>query len=303
MDLKKFPLISVLTPVRNMGEFIENNIKSVLNQDYKNIEHIIQDNLSTDNTATILGNYSKHINWISESDSGQADGLNRALQRSKGDIIIVLNADDELMPGACSMAVKNFELFPGNAVIYGDKYNVDENGVIRYTYFGPDPYNFLKIFCVQDIIPAQSAFINRKCFKDSGFFFDPALPTCPDFEAWIRIGLKHKMKYVPGILSRYRMHSGSESQNSEVILKMIGSKLSVINKYSDDVASNYEVNVLKHARSGLYFWAATNFLRLKKNKLTIKFFFLAFIENPLTFVQSTGILIKKMQKRIADKPW
>jgi glycosyltransferase involved in cell wall biosynthesis len=300
MDLMKLPLISVLTPVRNMGEFIENNIKSVLNQDYKNIEHIIQDNLSTDNTATILGNYSKHINWISESDSGQADGLNRALQRSKGDIIIVLNADDELMPGACSMAVRNFELFPDNAVIYGDKYNVDENGVIKYTYFSPDPYNFLKLFCVQDIIPAQSAFINRKFFEDSGFFFDPALPTCPDFEAWIRIGLKHTMKYVPGILSRYRMHSGSESQNSEVILKMIGSKLSVINKYSDDVARNYEVNVINRARSGLYFWAATNFLRLKKNKLSIKFFSLAFIWNPLTFVQSTGILIKKMQKRIAD---
>ena len=300
MDYKEFPLISVLTPVRNMGEFIENNIKSVLNQDYKNIEHIIQDNLSTDNTTTILEKYSKHINWVSESDSGQADGLNRALQRSKGDIIIVLNADDELMPGACSMAVRNFELYPGNAVIYGDKYNVDENGIIKYTYFGPDPYNFLKLFCVQDIIPAQAAFINRKCFEDSGFFFDPALPTCPDFEAWIRIGLKHTMKFVPGILSRYRMHSGSESQNSEVILKMLGSKLSVINKYSDDVARNLEVNVLKRARSGLYFWAATNFLRLKKNKLSLKYLFLAFISNPLTFVQSTGILIKKMQKRIAD---
>ena len=299
MDLKKSPLISVLTPVRNMGEFIENNIISVLNQDYKYIEHIIQDNLSTDNTLTILEKYSKHINRVSESDSGQADGLNRALQRSKGDLIIVLNADDELMPGACSAAVRNFELFPDNAVIYGDKYNVDENGVIKYTYFGPDPYNFLKIFCVQDVIPAQAAFINRKCFEASGFYFDQALPTCPDFEAWIRIGLKYPMKYVPGIMSRYRMHSGSESQNAEVILKMIGSKLFVINKYSDDVARKYKFKVLKRARGGLFFWAATNFLRLKGIKLFIKFIFLAFIENPRTFVQSTGIVIKKMQKRIA----
>lgn len=303
MDLKKSPLISVLTPVRNMGEFIENNIKSVINQDYKNIEHIIQDNLSTDNTGAILEKYSKHINWISESDSGQADGLNRALQRSKGDLIIVLNADDELMPGACSLAVRNFELFPENAVIYGDKYNIDENGVVKYTYFGPDPYNFLKLFCIQDIIPAQAAFINRKCFEASGFFFDPALPTCPDFEAWIRIGLKHNMKYVPGIMSRYRMHSGSESQNSEVISKMICSKLYVINKYAEVVARKYEVNVLSRSRSGLFFWAATNFLRLKKKKLFIKFIFLAFIGNPLTFVQSTGILIKKIQKRIVARTW
>lgn len=300
MALKKFPLISVLTPVRNMGEFIENNIKSVLNQDYKNIEHIIQDNLSTDNTLSILEKYSKHINLVSESDSGQADGLNRALQRSKGDIIIVLNADDELMPLACSRAVRNFELFPDNAVIYGDKYNIDENGIVKYTYFGPDPYNFLKLFCVQDIIPAQAAFIKRKCFEASGFFFDQALPTCPDFEAWIRIGLKHNMKYVPGIMSRYRMHSGSESQNAEVILKMIGSKLSVINKYSEFVARRYEFNVLKRSRSGLFFWAGTNFLRLKKKKQFIKFMFLAFTANPLTFVQSTGIVIKKMVKRISD---
>lgn len=303
MDNKKIPLISVLTPVRNMGEFIENNIKSVINQDYKNIEHIIQDNLSTDNTVTILEKYSKHIDSVSESDSGQADGLNKALQRSKGDIIVVLNADDELMPGACSMAVRNFELYPGNAVIYGDKYNVDENGVLKYTFFGPDPYNYLRIFCVQDIIPAQAAFISRKFFESSGFFFDQALPTCPDFEAWIRIGLKYNMRYVPGIISKYRMHSGSESQNAEVILKMIGSKLSVIKRYSDDVARKYEVDVLKRAISGLFFWAASNFLRLKKKKLFIEYIFLSFIGNPITFVQSTGIMIKKMHKRISDQTW
>jgi glycosyltransferase involved in cell wall biosynthesis len=300
MDVKQFPLVSVLTPVHNMGEFIENNIKSVLNQDYKNIEHIIQDNLSTDNTTTILERYSNHINWVSEADSGQADGLNRSLQRSKGDIIVVLNADDELMPGACSTAVRNFELFPAHAVIYGDKYNVDENGVIKYTYFGPDPYNFLKLFCVQDIIPAQAAFINRKCFEASGFFFDPSLPTCPDFEAWIRIGLKHTMKYVPGIMSRYRMHSGSESQNAEVISKMIGSKLHVINKYSDEVARKFEFSVIKRARSGLFFWAATNFLRLKKKNLFLKYIFLAFIANPFTFVQSTCTVINRMQKRMVN---
>lgn len=300
MDLKKLPLISVLTPVRNMGLYIENNIRSVINQDYKYIEHIIQDNLSTDNTITILNKYSKYINYVSESDSGQADGLNRALQRSKGDIIIVLNADDELIPGACTLAVRNFELFPENAVIYGDKYNVDENSIIKYTYFGPDPYNFIKIYCVQDIIPAQSAFINRKFFESSGFYFDPALSTCPDFEAWVRIGLKHPMKYVPGIMSAYRMHSGSESQNSEVIERMISSKLYIINKYSDDVARKYSVNFRTRARSGLFFWAATNFLRLKKNNLFLKYIFLAFIRNPITFVQSTGIVIKNMQKRIAD---
>lgn len=297
MDSKKFPLVSVLTPVCNMGEFIENNIQSVLNQDYDNIEHIIQDNLSTDDTATILEKYSKHINWVSEHDSGQADGLNKSLQRSKGDIILVLNADDELMPGACYWAVKNFELFPDNAVIYGDKYNIGKDGLIKYTYFGPDPYNFLRLFCVQDIIPAQAAFINRKLFEASGFYFDATLPTCPDFEAWVRIGLKYSMKYVPGIISKYRMHSGSESQNSAVIPKMIDSKLHIINKYCGDVQSKYEFNVLKRSRSGLYFWAATNFLRLKRNKLFLKFISLAFIENPLTFVQSMCIEIKKMQKR------
>jgi glycosyltransferase involved in cell wall biosynthesis len=300
MDVKKFPLISVLTPVRNMGEFIENNIKSVLSQDYKNIEHIIQDNLSTDNTTRILEKYSKHIKWASESDSGQADGLNRALQRSEGDIIIVLNADDELMPSACSQAVRNFQLFPDYAVIYGDKYNIDENGVIKYTYFGPEPYNFLRIFCVQDIIPAQAAFIDRKCFESSGFFFDRDLPTCPDFEAWIRIGLKHNMKHVPGIISGYRMHSGSESQNAAVISGMVDSKLSVINKYSDEVKRKFNVSVLKRSRSGLFYWAAANFLRLKEKRLFIKFLFLAFMENPLTFVQSTGIILKKLLKRLAD---
>jgi glycosyltransferase involved in cell wall biosynthesis len=99
--------ISVITICYNTGKYIERAISSVLKQDYNNWEHIVIDGGSQDETIEILNRY-EHLIWISEPDKGQSDAMNKGFNRSSGDIIIYLNADDELNSGLFSVINKHF---------------------------------------------------------------------------------------------------------------------------------------------------------------------------------------------------
>jgi glycosyltransferase involved in cell wall biosynthesis len=100
--------ISVLTPSYNTGQYLERAIVSVLNQQYANWEHIVVDGGSEDDTLLILERYG-HIKWVSEPDFGQSDAMNKAFRMSSGDLIVYLNADDELEPNIFRDVVDYFE--------------------------------------------------------------------------------------------------------------------------------------------------------------------------------------------------
>jgi hypothetical protein len=147
------PVVSIVTPSFNNAKFIEECIRSVLAQDYSYIEHIIQDGDSTDATVEILKKYKKtkykdRIKVFIEKDLGQSDALNRAIQKTKGDIILVLNADDTLMPYAVSWGVEQMKKYPKAAVIYGDTYTINEKGEIIDIYKAHE-YVFEKLLCVE----------------------------------------------------------------------------------------------------------------------------------------------------------
>src|SRR5882762_2861563 len=91
--------ISIITPSFNQGKFIEDAIQSVLIQNYPDIEHIVIDNCSTDNTMEVLKKY-PHLKWISAKDRGQSDALNKGFDLATGEIIGWLNCDDFYLPGA-----------------------------------------------------------------------------------------------------------------------------------------------------------------------------------------------------------
>lgn len=111
--------ISVLTPSFNSGKYIERAIQSVIDQDYKDYEHIITDGGSKDDTLDIIKKYS-HINYISERDKGQSDAMNKAFKMSNGDIIVYLNADDEFSPNAFKTIAKAFNDYPEADMVVGN---------------------------------------------------------------------------------------------------------------------------------------------------------------------------------------
>jgi glycosyltransferase involved in cell wall biosynthesis len=94
------PKISIITPSYNQGHFIEETITSVLDQGYPNLEYIIMDGGSKDNTVEVIKKYEKHITyWVSERDKGQSDAINKGFARATGDVINWLNSDDYYAKG------------------------------------------------------------------------------------------------------------------------------------------------------------------------------------------------------------
>jgi glycosyltransferase involved in cell wall biosynthesis len=117
---RELPLISIITPSYNQGEFLEDTILSVLSQDYSDIEYILIDGGSTDNSLDIIRQYKDRISdWVSEKDMGQAHAINKGLLRSRGEFLGWLNSDDILLPSTVSRVIKVFDEYPDIDVVYG----------------------------------------------------------------------------------------------------------------------------------------------------------------------------------------
>lgn len=250
------PLVSIVTPCFNSATYLELCIQSVQNQTYPYVEHIIQDAASKDGTLEILQRYNGKIDWVSEKDKGQADGLDRALKRCRGDIILVLNADDELLPHACQWGVDHLLAQPELGAVYGDQLNVGPDGEVLSEFIGPE-YDFEAMFCCEMVIPAQAAFMRRSALEAVGLGTDASLRTCPDYEMWVRLGLQFSIRHEPGILARYRYHVGSEGQQAAMVPLMLASKRSVMERTWAQPDCPPRLRGLKgRARAGLLIWGA-----------------------------------------------
>ena len=251
------PLVSIVTPTLNSCRFVETCITSVLGQDYPNVEHIIQDGGSSDGTIEILGRYTERVKWVSEPDLGQADALDKAIKRSCGDILLVLNADDALLSDAISWGVKQMEEYPDEAAIYGDVRLIDEQGEIIGQFVGPE-YDFPSVLCVERVIPAQAAFIRRSSLEAVGLGSDPTLDTCPDFEMFVRLGLnfpmRHVRRYVINYRHYYREMDGSKPRTVDRFIRAKHEIMDRVFESSDTPTSIRRMRL--RARAGLYLWGS-----------------------------------------------
>lgn len=162
--------VSIVTISYNQAEFLERAIKSVIEQDYDDIEYIIVDAGSTDGSREIIDRYRDHIaKVIAEPDNGPADGLNKGFALATGDICAYLNADDAYLPGAIGRVVAAFRRMSEADVICGHGYMVDAEGrVLRRFYsnrFTPWRYVHGGATVMQ-----QSTFFRREALADIGGF-------------------------------------------------------------------------------------------------------------------------------------
>jgi glycosyltransferase involved in cell wall biosynthesis len=235
------PLVSIITPSLNQGEFIETTIQSVLGQDYPHLEYIVVDGGSTDNTCDILRRYEGQLSWISEKDRGQADAINKGFQMARGEIWGWLNSDDTYLPGAVTRAVQALLNAPEAMLVYGKAYYIDEQGR-RIGEYQTEPFDLQRLaeWC---FICQPSAFVRRALFNHIDML-DVDLRYCMDYDLWIRIGQRFKVVYADDFLANSRLHPGTKtlSQRDGIFREV----LQVVNKHYGFIHPNWRYGFIHH---------------------------------------------------------
>lgn len=206
--------ISILTPSYNQGPFIEKNIQSVLSQGYSNIEHIIIDGGSSDNTLEVLKNHS-HLQWVSEPDGGQADALNKGLAMATGDIIGWINSDDYYEENIFPDVITHFENNPSLQWLIGD-ITLHFTGVEIFKRIRSQEITYDNLLKNPDIVKQQGVFF-RKRVLDEVDGWNKNLYMVMDFDLWVKIARKYTPKMIHNNYAYFLCHADQKSSPQNTI--------------------------------------------------------------------------------------
>lgn len=203
------PLVSVVIPTYNYARYLEEAIESVLAQDYPNVELIVLDDGSTDDTREVLERYAGRFYWETHENMGEANTLNKGWAISKGQILAKLSADDVLYPGAVSASVEALLSNPDAVLTYCDFDYIDsESAVIRRVSAPELSYRDMVVKFVVPVGPGS--FFWREAFEATGGW-NGKLRKTNDLDFLIRLGLHGKFLKIPKVLAGFRVHEESQS--------------------------------------------------------------------------------------------
>lgn len=206
------PTLTVVTPAYNQADFLRDTIESVLAQDYPNIEHVVLDDGSTDETPQILKEYDGKIIWETQKNMGQTPTINKGWAMTSGEIITWLNSDDTFYDSkSVSKGIQYLIENPATGIVFGDTMFTEADGteieaskpVVDFTY-----EKFIKN--CENSIPQPSAFIRRAAVEKVGEL-DPKFYYFMDWDFWMRAGIYFKIEHINEILSTYRLHADSKT--------------------------------------------------------------------------------------------
>lgn len=204
-----WPKISIITPSYNQGQFLEQTIRSVLDQNYPNLEYIVIDGGSSDQSVEIIKKYASSIHyWVSEPDKGQADAINKGFARASGDILAWINSDDYYRPGAFSEIASRYQKGPHWWVGMAREY-IQDPGYEGKLYI-PPKVNLRRLFYERQIIPQVSVFWTRELWTAAGSRIAD-LHYAMDYELWLRFGAITPPELVPAELALLRIHRDTKT--------------------------------------------------------------------------------------------
>ena len=215
-------LVSILTPSYNQARWLGDNLRSVANQSYSNIEHIVVDGGSTDGSLEMLRNAGAAVRWRSEPDRGQSHALNKAFAASTGEIIGWLNSDDAYFDAdAVAAAVRTFAKHPEVDVVYGHAALVNADGLIlQLIWVPPFSYRLLRGY---NFIIQPAAFVRRSVL--TGVFADEAFDYAMDRELWLRLGKDCQVKRLKRIVAIDRHQLARKSLTRPDLAEADGKRL------------------------------------------------------------------------------
>ena len=205
------PLVSIVTPSFNQAPYLEENIRSVVEQDYPRIEYLIVDGGSADGSVSIIKQYADKISWwVSEVDQGQTDAINKGFGHARGQYMAWLNSDDTYQPGAVSAAVKYLQEHPDIGMVYADCNFIDQNSQV-IGKFGAAQTDYKRLRRGYVHIPQQTMFFRAELWHALGPL-DPSFYFAMDYELWVRIASRTKIKYLPGqTWANFRIHTSGKT--------------------------------------------------------------------------------------------
>lgn len=201
--------ISIVTPSYQQAQYLEQTIRSVLEQSHAPFEYFVMDGGSSDGSVEIIRQYADQLTgWVSEKDKGQADAINKGIRRTGGEIVAWINSDDYYLPGAFARAVEVFQQHPEAGLVYGDVLSVDANSQpFNLQTFKPYTLNDLMAFC---IISQPAVFMRRSVLEQAGLL-DESYHLLLDHQLWLRMARRAPMIYIPETLAAARYHAEAKN--------------------------------------------------------------------------------------------
>jgi glycosyltransferase involved in cell wall biosynthesis len=201
--------VSVVTPSYNQARYLEQTIRSVLEQDHPHVEYFVMDGGSSDGSLEIIQRYAGKLSgWVSEKDSGQAHAINKGLKRAGGEIVAWLNSDDTYLPGAISRAVETFQQHPEAGLVYGKVISVDAQGK-GFNLQTFKPYTLYDLMAFR-IISQPAVFMRRSVLEQAGLL-DLSYDLLLDHQLWLRMARLAPLVYVPETLAAARYHTAAKN--------------------------------------------------------------------------------------------
>lgn len=211
-DGHPWPKISIVTPSYNQGRFIEETIRSVLLQGYPDLEYIIMDGGSTDNSVEIIEKYGKWLTyWVSEPDSGQSTAINRGFKKASGEIYSWLNSDDYLLKNALQRISIAYRSSPEAGGWFGAGLWVNNDGSIRHV-FRPKRLDAEGLADWRENVILQPAcFFSEKAWQKCGPLKED-LYYGMDFDLWLKIAKRFSIEKVTNMLAVAHCHKDEKTQ-------------------------------------------------------------------------------------------
>ena len=220
--------VTIVIPAYNHAKYLKQAIDSILNQDYPNIELIVLDDGSTDNTLDLLKSYGNLFVWERHENTGQANTLNKGWKMAKGDILSYLSADDFLLPHAVRLSVESLLKNPDAVLSYGDFHLVDSESRVVRNVLAPD-YSYEDMVTNYICAPGPGVFFRRDAYLKTGGW-DSNFRQSPDFEYWLRLGLTGRFMHINNRLAAFRVHEESQTF-AQMTIERANEPLKIIQKY------------------------------------------------------------------------
>jgi glycosyltransferase involved in cell wall biosynthesis len=210
LGMNELPLVSIVTPSYNQGAFLEETMRSVLEQDYPKIEYWVIDGGSTDNSVDIIKSHQQRLTgWVSEKDRGQADGINKGFAKATGEIVGWLNSDDLYYPGAIREAVAAFQAHPEASFVFSDVESIDGEGkAFNLMRYGDWKLADLMAF---NIIGQPGVFMRREVLEQAGYL-DLSYNYLLDVQLWLKMARIAEPFYAPDkVWAAARLHEKAKN--------------------------------------------------------------------------------------------